>query len=290
MLNANPPANALDRRLHAYRPDLADARLAGQVEAPRFVDGKAGAVAVPVADLRPRPDRSAGIDTQLLMGEPLRIFERRDGWAWVQAGTDGYVGYMAETELVSPAHEPTFWIIQPRTFVYPEPDMKRPRGAALSLGSRIAVAGEAETRGTRYLTLVDGGSVIAAHCAPLGEVATTDYVLMAARLLETPYLWGGKSAFGIDCSGLVQISMMMAAKSAPRDSDMQASGLGHEIGFDELRRGDLVFWKGHVAIMEDKETMIHANGHTMSVAREGLKAAVERIGYLYGAPTICRRP
>ncbi|HWU62702.1 MAG TPA: NlpC/P60 family protein [Ensifer sp.] len=280
----------LDRRLNAFRPDLADRRLEGQVEAGRFVEGEAGSIAVPVADLRPRPDVSAGIDTQLLMGEPLRIFERRDGWAWVQAQTDGYVGYMAERELVSPAQGETHWIVQPRTFVYAEPDMKRPRGVALSLGSRIAVMGEAETRGTRYLLLVGGGAVIAAHCAAAGAICTEDYVAVAARLLETPYLWGGKSAFGIDCSGLVQLSMMMAGRSAPRDSDMQAAGLGQEITFDDLRRGDLVFWKGHVAIMEDEETTIHANGHTMSVAREGLKAAVERIGYLYGAPTICRRP
>lgn len=280
----------LDRRLNAYRPDLADARLEGQVEASRFVEGEAGTVAVPIADLRPRPEQSAGIDTQLLMGEPLRIFERRDGWAWVQAETDGYVGYMAEAELFSPAQQTTFWITQPRTFIYPEPDMKRPRGQALSMGSRIAVIGEAETRGTRYLGLVGGGFVIAAHCAPIGTTETGDYVTIAARLLETPYLWGGKSAFGIDCSGLVQLSMMLAGRSAPRDSDMQAAGLGEEIGFDELRCGDLVFWKGHVAIMEDGETMIHANGHTMSVAREGLKAAVERIGYLYGKPTVCRRP
>ncbi len=280
----------LDKRLNAYRPDLADARLEGKVDASRFVEGEQGTVAVPVADLRPRPDLSAGIDTQLLMGEPVRIFERRDGWAWVQAETDGYVGYMAEAELVSPARKTTFLITQPRTFVYPEPDMKRPRGIALSLGSRVSPVAQVETRGTRYLTLAGGGSVIAAHCAPIGAVASDDYVAIAARLLETPYLWGGKSAFGIDCSGLVQLSMTMAGRSVPRDSDMQAAGLGAEIGFDDLRRGDLVFWKGHVAIMEDEETMIHANGHTMSVAREGLKAAVERIGYLYGAPTICRRP
>lgn len=280
----------LDRRLNAFRPDLADARLKGTVEALRFVEGEAGMVAVAVADLRPRSDLAAGIDTQLLLGEPLRIYERRDGWAWVQAETDGYVGYMAEAELVSPAQQTTVWITQPRTFVYPEPDMKRPRVQALSMGSRITVVGEAETRGTRYSMLAGGGAIIAAHCAPLGAPATNDYVAIATRLLETPYLWGGKSAFGIDCSGLVQLSMMMAGKAAPRDSDMQAAGLGHEIGFDELRRGDLVFWKGHVAIMEDGETMIHANGHTMSVAREGLKAAVERIGYLYGQPTICRRP
>ena len=289
VLDSKPP-QSLDRRLHAFRPDLADARLEGRFEAARFVEGEAGAVAAPVADLRPKPDLNVGIDTQLLLGEPLRIFERRDGWAWVQAETDGYVGYMVEAELVSPVQQLTHWIVQPRTFVYPEPDMKRPRGLALSLCSRIAVTGEAETRGTRYLALAGGGFVVAAHCAPLGTVASDDYVAIAARLLETPYLWGGKSAFGIDCSGLVQLSMMMAGKSAPRDSDMQAAGLGDEIGFDKVRRGDLVFWKGHVAIMEDEKTMIHANGHTMSVAREGLKAAVERIGYLYGAPTICRRP
>ncbi len=280
----------LDKRLNAFRPDLADARLEGKVEARHFIEGEGGTVATPVADLRPRPDQSAGIDTQLLLGEPVRIFERRDGWAWVQAETDGYVGYMAETELVASAQQATFWITQPRTFVYPEPDMKRPRRQALSMGSRVAIVGEAETRGTRYLTLASGGAVIAAHCARIGTTVGDDYVAIAARLLETPYLWGGKSAFGIDCSGLVQLAMMMSGKSAPRDSDMQAAGLGEEIGFDQLRRGDLVFWKGHVAIMEDEETMIHANGHTMSVAREGLKAAVERIGYLYGAPTICRRP
>lgn len=290
MVLETKPTKSLDRRLNAYRPELADARLAGQVEAARFVEGEAGTVAVPVADLRPKPDLGTGIDTQLLLGEPLRIFERRDGWAWVQAETDGYVGYMAEAELVSPAQQSTHGVVQPRTFVYPEPDMKRPRGVALSLGSRIAVTGEAETRGTRYLLLAGGGAIVAHHCAPIGTIANDDYVAIAARLLETPYLWGGKSAFGIDCSGLVQLSMMMAGWSAPRDSDMQAAGLGHEIGFHELRRGDLVFWKGHIAIMEDEETMIHANGHTMSVAREGLKAAVERIGYLYGAPTICRRP
>lgn len=290
MMPDKPAPKTLDRRLYAHRSDLADARLAGLVEAARFVEGEAGAVAVPVADLRPKPDVNTGIDTQLILGEPLRIFECRDGWAWVQAQMDGYVGYMAKADLVSSAMKTTHWITQPRTFVYPEPDMKRPRRDALSLGSRIAVTGEAETRGTRYFLLSGGGAVIAAHCAPIGTVAGDDYVTIAARLLETPYLWGGKSAFGIDCSGLVQLSLMMAGKSAPRDSDMQAAGLGHEIGFDELRRGDLVFWKGHVAVMEDDETMIHANGHTMSVAREGLKAAVERIGYLYGAPTICRRP
>lgn len=280
----------LDKRLNAYRPDLADIRLAGKVEAERFVAGEAMTVKAPVADLRPRPDLAAGIDTQLLMGEPLQVFERRGGWAYVQAEIDGYVGFLSETTLAPVDAAVTHWVIQPRTFVYPEADMKRPTLGALSMGSRVVVAGEAETRGTRYLLLDGGGAVVAAHCSPIGERVADDYVAVAARLLETPYLWGGKSAFGIDCSGLVQLSMLMTGCAAPRDSDMQAASLGDEIDLADVKRGDLVFWKGHVAIAESAETIIHANGHTMSVAREPLKAAIDRIAYLYGPPTICRRP
>jgi cell wall-associated NlpC family hydrolase len=282
--------NVLDRRLNAYRDDLAEARLRGQVEAARFVEGEPTVVVASVSDLRPRPDATAGIDTQLLLGEGVLVFERRDGWAWLRSGIDGYVGYVPEAELADKARSATHWIVQPRSFVYPEPDMKRPRRSALSMGSRIVVTGEAETRGTTYHLLQDGGAVIAAHCLPIGQFPDKDYVAIAARLLETPYLWGGRSAFGIDCSGLVQLAMMMAGMASPRDSDMQASGLGEEITGDDLRRGDLVFWKGHAAIMEDPHTIIHANGHTMSVAREDFKSALARIGYLYGSPTGFRRP
>lgn len=280
----------LDRRLNAFRPDLADAALRGAVEAERFVEGDAARVGVPVADLRPVPDTASGIDTQLLLGEPVTVFERKDGWAWVKAGLDGYVGYLPETDLDFAAPARTHWIVAPRTFRYPEPDMKRPRAGVLSMGSRIAVTGEAETRGTRYLLLAGGGAVVAGHCAALDARLSPDYVFHAARLLETPYLWGGRTAFGIDCSGLVQLSMMMAGSKAPRDSDMQAAGLGAEIGGEELTRGDLVFWKGHVAIMEDERTILHANGNTMSVAREALADAIRRIDYLYGRPTCFRRP
>jgi len=158
------------------------------------------------------------------------------------------------------------------------------------MGSRLTIIGESETRGTRYLTLAGGQSVVAGHCLPVGTAASDDYVAIATRFLETPYLWGGRSGFGIDCSALVQLSMMMTGRKAPRDSDMQAAGLGTPIDRGELRRGDLVFWKGHVALMEDEKTIIHANGHTMSVAREGLDAAIERIGWLYDRPTGYRRP
>jgi cell wall-associated NlpC family hydrolase len=279
----------LDRRLNAFRPDLADIALKGQVDAEAFVEGETFTVADPVVALRPGPDMSTGIDTELLYGEKLAVFERKNGWAWVKAAFDGYVGYLPETSL-SPIARPTHWIIQPRTFLYPGPDMKLPRGQALSMGSRVEVTGTAETRGTRYFLLANGSALIAAHCGLIDVAPDDDYVSIAARLLETPYLWGGKSAFGIDCSGLVQLSLMTAGRSAPRDSDMQASGLGFEIGRNDLRRGDLVFWKGHAAIMEDEATLIHANGHTMSVAREPFEKAISRIGYLYGEPTSYRRP
>ncbi|MBP2548376.1 cell wall-associated NlpC family hydrolase [Neorhizobium galegae] len=279
---------ALDRRLNAFRADLADETLRGKVEAAAFARGEPAFVAVPVADLRPAPDLSRGIDTQLLFGEPLRVFDRRDGFAWVQALEDGYVGYLPEAQLTSET-VPTHRISVPRTFVYPQAELRMVPLQALSMGSRITVIGEAETRGTRYFLLASGGAVIARHCIEETAVLSSDYVTIAESFLETPYLWGGRSGFGIDCSGLVQLAMMMAGRKILRDSDMQA-GSGTPIARQDLVRGDLVFWKGHVGIMEDEKTLLHANGHTMTVARENLDAAIDRIGWLYEQPTAFRRP
>lgn len=279
----------LDRRLHAFRPDLADIALKGQVEADRFVSSEPAMIIKPVVALRPKPDPTVGIDTELLIGEGVRVFERNYGWAWVQAVDDAYVGYLPEDAL-GPIVQPTHVVTAPRTFVYSGADLRFPTRMALSMGSRLTVVAEAETRGTRYLMLPDGGAIVARHLRPVSDPPAPDYVSVAAHLLETPYLWGGKSGFGIDCSGLVQLSMRLAGQKAPRDSDMQANGLGAPIERQALKRGDLVFWKGHVAIMEDETTMIHANGNTMSVARETLEAAIERIGWLYGTPTGYRRP
>ncbi|MGC4409912.1 peptidoglycan endopeptidase [Rhizobium rosettiformans] len=279
----------LDRRLNAFRPDLADIALKGQVEAERFITPEPAMITQPVVALRPKPDLNVGIDNELLMGEEVHVFERNRGWAWVQAVDDGYVGYLPE-EALGPVAATTHVVTVPRTFVYSGPDLRFPTRMALSMGSRLTIVGEAETRGTRYLLLSDGGALVARHLSPISDPPVPDYVTVAGLFLETPYLWGGKSGFGIDCSGLVQLAMRMAGQEAPRDSDMQASGLGVPVERAELRRGDLVFWKGHVAIMENETTMIHANGNTMSVARETLEAAIERIGWLYGTPTGYRRP
>ncbi|MET3660601.1 C40 family peptidase [Aquamicrobium ahrensii] len=282
-----------DRRLHAFRTDLADRRLEGEVEAQRFVAGNPARISAPVADVLTAPRADAGVNTQFLFGDDVLIYETGDGWAWVQAERDGYVGYVREAEIGERGGEPTHLVSVSRTFVYPGPDLRFPRAGALSLGSAVTAVGVAETRGTNYALLADGKAVIARHLAPAGEFAP-DYVAVAETLLGTPYLWGGASGFGIDCSGLVQLAMRMSGRDVLRDSDMQAAGLGEplEPGADYagLKRGDLVFWKGHVAIMTDQKNMIHANGHTMTVAREGLREAIDRIGYLYGTPTGFRRP
>ncbi|MGZ2481636.1 cell wall-associated NlpC family hydrolase [Rhizobium pisi] len=280
----------LDRRLHAYRPDLAEAELKGRVDALRFVEGVSARVAVPVVGLRPEPDLARGIDTELLLGEDVTVFDRADGWCWVKAASDGYVGYLPAETLFEGRPAPTHIVTVQRSFVYPEPELRKPHQAILSMGSRIHVTGEAEARGNHYVVLEDGTALFSRHVRPIGALDGADYAEIAARFLETPYLWGGRSGLGIDCSGLVQLSMLMTGRKAPRDTDMQAAGLGEPIDRSEIRRGDLVFWKGHVAVFEDPETILHANGYSMTVARENFEAAVRRIGSLYEQPTGYRRP
>lgn len=285
--------SAHDSRLHAFRADLADERLRGAIEAERFVPGRPARIAAYVADLRRAPRPDAEMDSQLLLGDDVRVFEESEGWAWVQAERDGYVGYVDGAAVAPIAGDATHVVSAPRTFIYPGPDMKLPRSGQLSMGSRIAVTGYAETRGTKYALLASGEAIVAGHLVAK-DALPEDYVAVAEMLLNTPYLWGGSSGLGIDCSGLVQLALRMTGRAVLRDTDQQGETTGAAIdagpAYENLQRGDLVFWKGHVAIMTDAENMIHANGHTMLVSREPLGAAIERIGYLYGKPTGFRRP
>jgi cell wall-associated NlpC family hydrolase len=281
--------SSLDRRLNAFRADLADARLRGQVEAAAYRDGVEAMIFAPVASVHAAPSDDAGVDTQLLHGDRVVVFDAQDGWSWLQAARDGYVGYVRSDEVAQPGPAPTHRVCAPVTFVYPADDMKTPRKTALSLGTEVAVTATSERRGTTYARLGSLGFVVMQHLWPLERTAA-DFVAVAEILERIPYLWGGASGFGIDCSGLVQLSLRMAGAGVLRDTDMQQRSIGTEIDGSTLRRGDLVFWKGHVAIMLDAGTIIHANGHTMSVTREPLAGAVERIGYLYGGPAAYRRP
>jgi cell wall-associated NlpC family hydrolase len=280
---------AYDKRLHAFRPDLADARLKGEVSADRFVAGMPARIVAPVADMlgAPRPD--AGLNTQLLRGDDVTLFEETEGWAWVQAERDGYVGYVSGGSLGQRDGVPTHVVSAPRSFLYPGPDLKLPRLGELSLGSQVTVRDFAETRGTRYALLSTGEAMISGHLRPVCEVSD-DYVAVAEQLLMTPYLWGGSTAFGIDCSGLVQLALLAVGRPAPRDSDMQAALIGAALdGGAPLERGDLVFWKGHVGIMRDPTTLLHANAWHMAVVAEPLAEAARRTAAMGGGGMLVRR-
>lgn len=285
----------LDPRLHAVRPDLADARLRGRVEAERYVEGERAVVANPYgAPLHAAPRRE-GMIAEAWPGDAVRVFERRDGWAWVQRERDGYVGYTPARLVATEAAPATHRVTAPRTFGYGEADMKREHLFTLGLGAPVSVTDEAETRGTSYLRGRCGtaeGWFVAQHLRERRENGAVggeeDWVDWAARLWGTPYLWGGETAFGLDCSGLVVLALSMVGHHPARDSDMQARSTGEPVALDAVRRGSIVFWRGHMGVMEDAVTLLHANGHTMNVAREPLRQAVERIGYLYGGPTGAR--
>ncbi|MFG1416267.1 NlpC/P60 family protein [Xanthobacter sp. V0B-10] len=263
----------LDPRLTPAREGFAAAHLKGVVEAPRYVEGEAREVAEPVAPVRRRPAGDAPLDTEALYGERVTVYaDDGEGWAFVQLARDGYVGYLPTDALRAPAAAPTHKVAVPRTFLFPAPDIKSPPRAALCFGSAVAVR---EEKGAFCATR--DGFVFTRHLAPL-DARETDFVDVAARFLGVPYLWGGRSALGLDCSGLVETALSACGIRAPRDSDMQEKALGRAIALDApLARGDLLFWPGHVAIAETPELLLHANAFHMMVAREPLQPALARI-------------
>ncbi len=282
-----------DKRLNAYRDDLADTALEGQVEARRFVAGTTARVVAPICDLRFAPEQGAGIETQAIYGEAVKVFDAADGWSWVQLSSDGYVGYVRSAEIDQPAAPTNHIVCVPRTFIYAQADLRSAGREACSIGSRLNIVDWQTTRGTRYGVLADGSAVVAGHIRA-EDTLSADPVTLAADFLNTPYLWGGRSGFGLDCSALVQLCMAMCGNRVLRDTDMQAASIGTIVDagpdYARVQRGDLMFWNGHVAFVEDDETLIHASGHAMQVVREGLRQAVERIAYLYQQPTCVRRP
>jgi cell wall-associated NlpC family hydrolase len=269
-----PPA-PFDRRLTPARPDLAADHLRGLFDAPRYAKGQSRRVVAASAPLRRAPQAEAPLETEALHGEGVTVYDESEGWAWVQLDRDKYVGYLPGAALAAPS-EPTHRIAALRAHAYPGPSIKSPPRMALSLGARLAIVGHDGD----FAISTDGLHVWARHLAESGW-REPDYVAVAERFLETPYLWGGRTSEGIDCSGLVQTALAAAGQASPRDSDMQEAGSGEPIAIDDpltpLARGDLVFWKGHVGIMRDPVTLLHANGWHMKVVSEPLAEARARI-------------
>ncbi len=265
-----------DPRLTPARGDIAAKHLEGKVEAARFVEGETFEIADALAPLRLGPSADAEQATQALKGERAIIYDRNgEGWAWGQLKADGYVGWLPDAALARLGATPTHKVTALRTLAFTGPSIKLPPSDALMMESRITVTRE----DGMFAVTREGWFVPKIHLAAL-DVHAPDFVAVAERFVGTPYLWGGKSCLGIDCSGLVQLSLLAAGKSCPRDSDMQQVELGRALDADEaaqLQRGDLIFWKGHVAIVRDAATVVHANAFHMATAIENTGDAIVRI-------------
>ena len=266
--------NKLDPREHAFRPTIAASYLKGLVTADCFSDGVLYRVTTNVLALKNKPAEEAELATELLFGETFIVYENLGQWAWGQSQTDGYVGFAKFNGLSKDVIRATHEVGVLKTFVYKEPDIKSPVLRCLVMGSRVSIKEENEN----FLGLKDAGWIVGRHLADNNN-KELDFISVARKYIGTPYLWGGRSSYGLDCSALVQISLSRIGILTPRDTDQQERNTGTFCGRDvqEANEGDLLYTKGHVAIVSTVNSVIHANAYHMQVVEEPLKVFISRI-------------
>ncbi len=255
----------LDPRLTPAREDIAASWLKDQVKAPKYVEPKRSSIGASIASMYRSPDKNQSIETQLIFGESVDIYEQKNGWAWVQSLRDGYVGYIDTSDLTAADNEPTHRVTNIGTFIYPEATIKTTPASTLSYGSLVTVTSEKDG----LSQLATGGYVPSAHLAAI-DFHSDEAVAEAFRFLGVPYLWGGRSHIGLDCSALIQLVLQACNYKAPRDADLQEKHLGKPIDREDVQGGDLVFFRGHVGLMVDDSTLIHANDRSMAVSIDDL--------------------
>ena len=273
---------ALDRRVNAIRGDLADVALAGRYFAPHYSCPQALSLRFPRTAIRLKADPESTAVSELLHGELFQAIDVAGGWAWGYSAHDHYVGYVPVSLLGVPL-QPTHVVTVPAALVFAEANIKSAEQARLPMGSRVA----GEVEGNFLKT--GSGFIHLRHLSAMDAVES-DPVSIAERLTGAPYLWGGRSSDGVDCSGLVQLCLSLCGVAAPRDTDQQMAALGEEIEpGGELRRGDIIFFPGHVGFMADGEKLIHANAHWMQVTTEPLADVVKRLEDGCALPVLARR-
>ncbi|WP_416897841.1 MAG: NlpC/P60 family protein [Minwuia sp.] len=281
-------AERLDPRRHPFRDDLAAAYLKDRAGPVRLVRPAAMQVCTEVAAIRARPEPDAMQISELLFGEPVDVYEDNDGWSWCQGGLDGYVGYVETASLAAPGPAATHMVSARLSHVFPEPSIKLRPAGRLTLGARIAV----RSVDGRFAALEGGGHVIASHLRRIGD-PESDPLAVALRCIGAPYLWGGRSSHGLDCSGLVQVAHQACGLLPPRDSDMQAAELGDQQplpgGPERLARNDVVYFPGHCMIADGEGGLVHANATHMMVTHEPASVVFERTRGGWGSVTHVRR-
>ena len=272
----------LDKRLFAYRDDIANIELKDKVSSKEFLKSKKYQVAVGISALYATADESAPQVSQLLFGEYFYVFEIKEGWAWGQCAKDGYVGYCSINSLTPDLYESTHHVSAVSTHIYPEPNLKSQPIDMLHMMADISVADEKQTHG--FIPLADGNWIYATH---ISKDFGKDPVSEALKFLYTPYLWGGRSNAGIDCSGLIQIAYASIGVATPRDADLQEAALGTLLKADEVPEyGDLAFFPGHVGIMLDDIHLLHANAHHMRVSIDPLRDVIDIVSFQTDKPPL----